>query len=123
LPPELMQHPSHQPSLVRQPFLLSGFLGDDAQVIGIAEPKFTNIYPKRGISVNLPQLCDVGLPGEKPGWGSTRSKSRSRNNCGISSQNLKSNPTFQAEPIPGMTHPSLPPHNDTPPHITASQLP
>ena len=30
-------------------------------------PKFTNIYPKHGISVNLPQLCGVGLPGPKAG--------------------------------------------------------
>jgi hypothetical protein len=32
-------------------------------------PKFTNIYPKRGISVNLPQLCDVGLWGRTAGLG------------------------------------------------------
>jgi hypothetical protein len=32
-------------------------------------PKFTNIYPKRGISVNLPRLCEVGLPGKKAGAG------------------------------------------------------
>ena len=32
-------------------------------------PKFTNIYPKRGISVNLPRLCDVGLWGTKAGLG------------------------------------------------------
>jgi hypothetical protein len=32
-------------------------------------PKFTNIYPKRGISVNLPRLCEVGLLGEKAGVG------------------------------------------------------
>jgi hypothetical protein len=44
-------------------------LGDDAQVTGIAVPKFTNIYPKRGISVNLPQLCEVGLPDTKAGLG------------------------------------------------------
>ena len=30
-------------------------------------PKFTNIYPKRGISVNLSQLFEVGLPGTKAG--------------------------------------------------------
>jgi hypothetical protein len=34
-----------------------------------AVPKFTNIYPKRGISVNLPLLCEVGLPGTKAGLG------------------------------------------------------
>jgi hypothetical protein len=27
--------------------------------------KFTNIYAKRDISVNLPRLCDVGLPATK----------------------------------------------------------
>jgi hypothetical protein len=32
-------------------------------------PKFTNIYAKRGISVNLPRLCEVGLPGRKAGAG------------------------------------------------------
>ena len=32
-------------------------------------PKFTNLYPKRGISVNLPQLCEVGFPGTKAGMG------------------------------------------------------
>ena len=32
-------------------------------------PKFTNIYPKRGISVNLPRLCEVGLPGTTAGLG------------------------------------------------------
>ena len=32
-------------------------------------PKFTNIYPKRGISVNLPRLCEVGLPSTKAGLG------------------------------------------------------
>jgi hypothetical protein len=36
--------------------------------------KFTNIHPKRGISVNLPQLCDVGLPGRKAGLGFNRFK-------------------------------------------------
>jgi hypothetical protein len=35
-------------------------------------PKFTNIYPKRGISVNLPLLCEAGLPGTKAGvWFNT----------------------------------------------------
>jgi hypothetical protein len=29
--------------------------------------KFTNLYGKRGISVNLPRLCEVGLPGTKAG--------------------------------------------------------
>ena len=43
-------------------------LGDGATVAGIL-PKFTNIYPKRGISVNLPRLCEVGLPGPKAGLG------------------------------------------------------
>ena len=28
-------------------------------------PKFTNLDAKRGISVNLPRLCEVGLPGPK----------------------------------------------------------
>jgi hypothetical protein len=32
-----------------------------------AVPKFTNIYGKRGISVNLPRLFEVGLPGTKAG--------------------------------------------------------
>ena len=32
-------------------------------------PKFTNIYAKRGISVNLPRLCEVGLLGKKAGLG------------------------------------------------------
>ena len=36
--------------------------------------KFTNIYPKRGISVNLSRLCDVGLPGPKAGQGFNRFK-------------------------------------------------
>ena len=31
--------------------------------------KFTNIYPKRGISVNLSQPCEIGLPGTKAGLG------------------------------------------------------
>jgi hypothetical protein len=48
---------------------MSSFWGDDAQVTGIAVPKFTNIYPKRGISVNLPQLCEVGLLATKAGLG------------------------------------------------------
>jgi len=43
-------------------------LGDGATVAGIL-PKFTNIYPKRGISVNLPRLCEVSLPGPKAGLG------------------------------------------------------
>jgi hypothetical protein len=32
-------------------------------------PKFTNIYAKRGISVNLPQLFEVVFPGMKAGVG------------------------------------------------------
>ena len=32
-------------------------------------PKFTNIYAKRGISVNLSQLFEVGLLGTKAGVG------------------------------------------------------
>ena len=32
-------------------------------------PKFTNISPKRGISVNLSQRREVGLPGTKAGLG------------------------------------------------------
>ena len=31
--------------------------------------KFTNIYAKRGISVNLPRLCEVGLLGTTAGLG------------------------------------------------------
>jgi hypothetical protein len=31
------------------------------------DPKFTNIYAKRGISVNLWLSCDVGLPATKAG--------------------------------------------------------
>ena len=31
--------------------------------------KFTNIYPKRGISVNLSRLCEVGLSATKAGVG------------------------------------------------------
>jgi hypothetical protein len=38
--------------------------GNDATVAGIL-PKFTNLCPKRGISVNLPQLFGVGLPATK----------------------------------------------------------
>jgi hypothetical protein len=34
-----------------------------------AVPKFTNLYPKRGIYVNLPQLFEVGFPGPKAGLG------------------------------------------------------
>ena len=45
------------------------YLEDDAIVTVIPVPKFTNIYPKRGISVNLPRLCEVGLPGTKAGVG------------------------------------------------------
>jgi hypothetical protein len=75
------------------------YLEDDAIVTVIPVPKFTNIYGKRGISVNLPQICEVGLPGTKARMGSTRSKSRSRHNCGREAQNLKPNPTLQAKPI------------------------
>jgi hypothetical protein len=31
--------------------------------------KFTNIYAKCGIYVNLPRLCEVGLPSMKAGLG------------------------------------------------------
>jgi hypothetical protein len=48
--------------------LLNGLVkGDNACVTGL--PKFTNIYPKRGISVNLPQLFEVGFPVPKAGLG------------------------------------------------------
>ena len=63
----------HQPSLMRRCFLLNGLVkGDDACVTGL--PKFTNIYAKRGISVNLPQLFEVGFPGMKAGLGINRFK-------------------------------------------------
>jgi hypothetical protein len=42
--------------------------GDNAFVAEIL-PNFTNIYAKRGISVNLRRLCEVGLPGAKAGLG------------------------------------------------------
>ena len=45
------------------------YLEDDAIVTVIPVPKFTNIYGKRGISVNLPQICEVGLPGTKARMG------------------------------------------------------
>ena len=32
-------------------------------------PKFTNLDAKRGISVNLPQLCELGLWGRTAGLG------------------------------------------------------
>ena len=38
----------------------------------IPVPKFTNIYAKRGVSVNLPQRCEFGFPGTKAGvWFNT----------------------------------------------------
>ncbi len=53
---------------MRRRFLLNGLVkGDDACVTGM--PKFTNIYAKRGISVNLPQLFEVVFPGMKAGVG------------------------------------------------------
>jgi hypothetical protein len=45
------------------------YLEDDASITVIPVPKFTNIYPKRGISVNLPRLCGAGVPGSKAGLG------------------------------------------------------
>jgi hypothetical protein len=39
------------------------------KAIVTAMPKFTNLYAKRDISVNLPQLWGVGLPGRKAGVG------------------------------------------------------
>jgi hypothetical protein len=51
--------------LVR-PVILQSYFGVDARV---AAPKFTNLYAKRGIFVNLPQRRDVGSPGPKAGVG------------------------------------------------------
>ena len=50
--------------LISQYATQQDYFEDDATVAGIL-PKFTNIYPKRGISVNLPQRCEVGLPATK----------------------------------------------------------
>ena len=58
---------------MRRCFLLNGLVKGVTHVSPefriFAVPKFTNLYAKRGISVNLPQLCGVGLPGPKAGVG------------------------------------------------------
>jgi hypothetical protein len=54
--------------LISQYATQQDYFGEDAIVAGIL-PKFTNLYAKRGISVNLPRLCEVGLPGRKAGPG------------------------------------------------------
>jgi len=43
--------------------------GDEAIFTVIPVPKFTNLYAKRGISVNLPQRCEFGLQRAKAGVG------------------------------------------------------
>ena len=48
--------------------------GDKVIFTLIPVPKFTNLYPKRGISVNLPQPCEAGLRRAKADMGFNRFK-------------------------------------------------
>jgi len=78
------------------------YFGDNADVIGVLS---LQTYMQNAVFLQTYRnFATLAYRVRKPGWGSTHSKSRSRNNCGINAQNLKTNPTLQAKPISGMTH-------------------
>jgi hypothetical protein len=81
--------------------IVQSYFRDDADVIGVLS---LQTYMQNAVFLQTYRnFATLAYRVRKPGWGSTGSKSQSRNNCGSSAQNLRANPTLQAKPISGLS--------------------